>query len=610
MFSGGNMEKKVSKEYPQWFIDELAYEEDKQKVKDGLIICNDFLTFKCTIHGEYRQRVSNHIRLRKQERVQGCPVCANIKRKETLKHTMSAKRESFPQSFIDELVHEEDKQRAIDKTMTYKDCVELKCPIHGVYTQRVYDHIENKQGCPKCGKDRFKQWKIDKNIKDRKEYPKWFIDELAYEEDKQKAKDRKFSWSAHVDFLCPIHGVYSQRIDAHMNTKTMEKKQGCPKCGSIKQKESRKKTLIEHRKEYPQWFIDELAHEEDKNRAKNKTLLTGDIVDFICPIHGVYSQYVHNHINTSTGTPLCGCPACGNRASMYEKEIYEYVNTFCKDALERDRSTVKSETTNRYMELDVYIPEKRIGIEYNGSFWHREDGKGRDYHLNKYLLCEKNNIRLISIFDKDWMENKEKIKSFLHNILSPKILVYGRNTEIKVISKEEANNLYDTYHLKGGDSSISVSYGLFYKADLISAMSFSRPKFGSQKDMEWDISRYCVRYGYSVIGGAEKLFKAFLKEYTPQSIISYSDNDYFSGDVYKKLGFVFDKITDLPYYWAKDNVFYSRQKCQVKILKEKYPDIYNKALEDNASNKEEYIMHALGFYKVYRCGNKKWVWKA
>ena len=140
-------------------------------------------------------------------------------------------------------------------------------------------------------------------------------------------------------------------------------------------------------------------------------------------------------------------------------------------------------------------------------------------------------------------------------------------------------------------------------------MSFSRPNFGNQKDVEWDLTRYCVKYGYSVVGGAERLFKSFIKEFTPSSIITYSDNDYFTGEVYSKLGFQLDKLTDIPYYWSKgDRVFLNREKCQVRILKEKYPDIYNKAIEENASNKEEYIMHALGFYKVYRCGNKKWVW--
>ena len=224
-------------------------------------------------------------------------------------------------------------------------------------------------------------------------------------------------------------------------------------------------------------------------------------------------------------------------------------------------------------------------------------------------MCEKNDIRLISIFDKDWFENKDKIKLFLKDLFSPKTILYGRSVIVKKITNEEVRIFYDMYHLKGNSSGYVVSYGLFYNDELVSAMSFSKPKYGNENGIDWDLSRYSVKYGYSIVGGAEKLFTSFLNEYSPYTIITYSDCDYFNGNVYSRLGFEFVKITDLPYYWAKNKTVFTRQQCQVHKLKEKYPDLYDKAIENEASNKEDFIMHELGYYRVYRCGNKKWIWR-
>lgn len=602
-------------EYPEWFIKELANESDKERAREKTLSSGDVVDFICNKHGIYSTYVYNVIKLSTGERQGGCHLCGCEQRKESMKKTKREKRPEYPAWFIEELKNDEDKERAKNKALKYNEKVTFYCSDHGDYIQAVADHLDyktgnKKQGCPRCGKLKSFNTRKELHRQKRPDYPEWFINELAHDGDKEKARNKDFTWSDKVEFLCPIHGNYNQRIDAHMDVKTFEKKQGCPKCGKIKEIENRKITSIEKRPPYPQWFIDELAHEDDKERARKNAISSSECLDFICSKHGIYKQHVNNHITISTGEPDCKCPKCGVIESSNEREIFECVKSIHPTVERRNRDTIKSETSNRFMELDIFCKDKNIAVEYNGSLWHGEKFfKGKEYHLNKFLLCEKNQIRLISIFDRDWFENKDKIRNFLKDLFSDKINIQGRKTIVQKISNKEANAFYTLYHLKNGDTSITVSYGLYYNNELISVMSFSKPKFGNQKDVEWDLVRYCVKYGYSVIGGAEKLFNAFLKEYNPSSIVTYSDNDYFTGDVYCKLGFTFSKFTDLPYYWAKDNHFLSRQQCQVKILKEKYSDFYNEAIENNASNKEDYIMHSLGYYKVYRCGNKKWIWK-
>ncbi len=54
-------------------------------------------------------------------------------------------------------------------------------------------------------------------------------------------------------------------------------------------------------------------------------------------------------------------------------------------------------------ELDIYLPDLNLAIEYNGIYWHSENNnKDRNYHLNKHKLCKNKGIRLIQIYDIEW----------------------------------------------------------------------------------------------------------------------------------------------------------------------------------------------------------------
>lgn len=62
------------------------------------------------------------------------------------------------------------------------------------------------------------------------------------------------------------------------------------------------------------------------------------------------------------------------------------------------------------------------------------------------------------------------------------------------------------------------------------------------KNACWTLSRYATRI--TVVGGASRLFAAFLREHQPDVVKSYSDNRYFDGGLYERLGFRLD--SELP----------------------------------------------------------------
>lgn len=302
----------------------------------------------------------------------------------------------------------------------------------------------------------------------------------------------------------------------------------------------------------------------------------------------------------------CGCDDISHKGSTEENEIRDYI-------LELNPN-LQLEYHNREIldgrEIDIYIPEYNLGIEYNGSVYHATinglyGNKDKNYHKDKFILAKEKGVRLLTIFDVDWQGKQEKIKQLIKDLIIPCKKIYGRDCEIHWVSKEDALEFFNTYHLQDANKSfMKFNYGLYYNNELLSVMSFSNLRFGVPKLGYYELYRYCVKSGYTILGGAEKLFKHFIKSVDYENIICYSYNDYFDGSIYKRLGFNFDGYTTLSYYWYLGGKEFPRGSCQPKKLKELYPELYEKA----EGSKEDYIMAKLGARKVYRCGNTKWIY--
>lgn len=87
-----------------------------------------------------------------------------------------------------------------------------------------------------------------------------------------------------------------------------------------------------------------------------------------------------------------GCPECNKRkhSSFQEQAVFYYIHKLFPDAINAYRDIF----TNT-MELDVYIPSIKTGIEYDGSFWHGR--RRKESELNKYNICKEHGIKLIRI---------------------------------------------------------------------------------------------------------------------------------------------------------------------------------------------------------------------
>jgi hypothetical protein len=253
-------------------------------------------------------------------------------------------------------------------------------------------------------------------------------------------------------------------------------------------------------------------------------------------------------------------------------------------------------------ELDFYIPELNFAIEYNGLYWHREGPKvSKNYHLEKTIKCEEKGIRLIHIFETEWLHKQNIVKSILRQSLGGQVAkIHGRECEIKSVPRSEKKKFLEQCHIQGDDKS-SVAYGLYYKGNLVSLMTFCKSRF--DKKVEWEISRFCNALNTKIHGGASKLFSIFLEDYKPSTVVSYSDRRYFRGEVYKALGMQFIKNTSQGYHYISPDykTLFNRQMFQKNKLANKL-EKFDPALSEWEN------MKLNGFDRIWDCGHSKWVW--
>ena len=96
----------------------------------------------------------------------------------------------------------------------------------------------------------------------------------------------------------------------------------------------------------------------------------------------------------------CRCPHCEGSTGqrLLQKKLKEHIK---EDVIYNDRKILEG------LELDIYYPELSIGIEYQGNYWHtRPKTIVRD--KRKKLLCKEKGIKLIEVWDDDFLKNQEK----------------------------------------------------------------------------------------------------------------------------------------------------------------------------------------------------------
>lgn len=251
------------------------------------------------------------------------------------------------------------------------------------------------------------------------------------------------------------------------------------------------------------------------------------------------------------------------------------------------------------LELDIYLPERHIAIEYCGLYWHSEiAGKKPYYHHSKLGLCEKAGIRLVTIFEDEWLTKRPVVEAMLRNLLGRnERKINARSCQVVKLDSATANAFLNNNHIQGRGRSVA-RYGLMHDGELVSVMTFQNSEI-SRKMTGWEINRFCSALGVTVRGAASRLFKAFVRDHDPHKVTSYADARWGTGAVYAMAGFKLEGWT-VPNYWY----------FRANELKRYHRYGLRKTADDPPGQTEWTTRKQQGWNRIFDCGHKKWVWTA
>lgn len=278
---------------------------------------------------------------------------------------------------------------------------------------------------------------------------------------------------------------------------------------------------------------------------------------------------------------------CKSR-SRGEANLFYHCHNIDDNFANNDRTIISPK------ELDIVNYDKKFAIEYCGVYWHSVKFKDKGYHQEKFFECREKGYDLYTFYESD---DLSKIHLSINRRCGKSQKIHARKCVIRLISNKEAKEFNERYHFLNHINA-AITYGLFYEDELVMIMSFGKSRY--DKSYEWELYRMTSRE-YIVNGGASKLFSHFIKDHDPISVLTYANLRFGIGTTYEKLGFEFIGFTSPNFNYIVNGQVFSR----VSFMKHKLKDKIEMFDPDKT---EEENMAANNHYRIYDCGNAKYVW--
>lgn len=506
----------------------------------------------CPEHGEFYQSPTKHLS------GQGCPFCSSTKKGDADRFIAEAKKIHGNRYDYSKVVYVNNREKVC-----------IICPEHGEFWQDPHNHLKGK-GCPVCGKNKSKPQKYTTES---------FIQKATeiHEGKYDYSKTVYSGMDSKVNIICPIHGEFWQLPYLHINGA------GCPECAHISgglERRNNREVFITRAREI---HGDKYDYSNVKYiTAKHKVLIS-------CPTHGEFWQTPDKHLQG------CGCPKCVQPFSKSEVEILNFIKSIvgAENVVEHNRTVLKGK------ELDIFIPSLKIAVEYNGLYWHNKD---KDYHFSKTIECEKQGIRLIQIFEDEYLQHKDIVMEKLRHLMghaSYEEKIMGRKCTVSKISMEIAKDFLSNNHIQGFAAG-TIHLGAKYNDRLVAVMSFKK------EGDEWELVRFASKSNILCQGVGGKMFSYFVKEYNPLQVKSFADRRWSidGNNLYTKIGFEFDGYVppDYKYYSPFDGTI---RQHKFGFRKQTLHKKYGLPLEMTESE----MTAKLGYAKIYDCGLIRYKWK-
>jgi len=523
---------------------------------------HDKVIVSCGKHGDFMIAASGLLSGK------GCKRCAN----EKLSKTRSLTREKFLEK--SKLKHGDKYDYSlVCEVSSFKDIVTVICPTHGAVEVQAREHYTS-TGCTVCGRKK----SSDKRRSSTEEFIKKAIAVHGDKYDYSKcvyitSKDK-------MEIICRKHeSVFLQDANGHLRGN------GCPKCKWDK--------ILEAKFIGTEEFIrrSKTVHGDKYSYDRSNYIGYQLPITVTCGIHGDFEATPDNILHGS------GCSKCGSTASQVEDRIADELESFTR-VLRRDKSLLGGRR-----EIDIYLPDLSLAIEYNGGIWHSERfHKNPKYHMrDKIDSCNSKGVRLVQVMD---YEKEEVIIKTLRSICGfSKERTYARKCRIFRESFSSVKDFLEKNHLQGSARG-GVYYSLRFDLEIKAVMVFSRmaSERGSRDSSRFELRRYCSTG--RVVGGASKLLKSFLRDFPEcKYVVSYSDNRWFTGGMYERLGFKMIKEVPIDYKYIDGNGKIVQHKGQFRRSRLRKRNDFDFV----ESESEIRNCHDNNWWRLWDCGKKKWV---
>ncbi len=531
----------------------------------------------CRVHGVFW--ITPGILLRGS----GCRACG-IER-------ISSKQTMTQQEFLERAIEKWGGSLDFSKVLYEKSNkkIEIICPSHGIFWSRPNNILQG-YGCPKCGFETT----ANKKRRTQEDFIQKAYDVHGEQYDLSSAVYGKTGMDK-VQIICKQHGPFEIKPSSFL------KGHGCPQCAI----ESTSGKLRLAQEEFIQKARRVHGNKFDLSRSKYGKN-SSEKVEVICHKHGSFFTSPSNFLMG------CGCPRCstGRRISKGEDRIAEFIKSLYFEVQQSNRTIL------RPLELDIYIPEKKLAIEYNGVRYHNDQMKDRNYHYNKYRQCRDQGIRLIQIMDIIWNTRQEQVKSLLRHALGvtdgPKL--DARKCQVQEVKIAQLKAFFEQNHIQGHVHTAKVALALVYEGEIVAGMSLGkgtnqRGKAREGKEAVWTLSRYAT--SCLVRGGFQKLLKHGRQIIgMDQSIVTYSMNDYFSGNMYAQAGFRMDGevAPDYQVYHyrcgLKPKSHWQRRNIPARLEEIGWEDTF----DPNTDERTEWeVENEVGALRIWDSGKTRWL---
>lgn len=301
-------------------------------------------------------------------------------------------------------------------------------------------------------------------------------------------------------------------------------------------------------------IISGLTNVDLENRFNNREYKL-NIKCLLC--NGNFEKSIYDIIRYEQKKCIC---SYNNVSSIQQKEIEEFIKSLNVNYKSSDRTNLTG------FELDIFIIDKNLAIEYNGLYWHSNAIQhDKHYHEKKTIACRQLGINLFHIFQDEWELKQDIIKSMIKNRLGLSSSVYARQCKISILSPSVASTFFKENHLDG-DTKGFITYCLRVNNDIVSAIKIRKPHSSKWKGYI-EIARFVSKQCINVIGGHSRLISHISKNHN-EKIVSYVDTRFGGeGKHCEMSNMKLDHITGIGFWWTDRIKRFNRLYC--KANKEK-----------------------------------------